>query len=140
MGTLVLIGLAVLAAGIYLRCRVDRHLVSFDAALAHPLAHTADGQPVYPVVGYTPDGRPVTADRAIGYQPVSPKTNTLAIVTLIVSLVFSVAAIPLGHVALDQIKRTGEQGRGLALAGLIIGYVSLAGLILVGVVLAVSMN
>ncbi len=96
------------------------------------IAHTPEGKPVYPIVGYTSDGRPVTAERAVGYQRLNPKTNTLAIVTLIVSLVFSVLAIPLGHIALGQIKKTGEQGRALAIAGLVIGYVWLTGLIVLG--------
>jgi hypothetical protein len=76
-GALVHFGLVVLAAGIYLRWRPS--LLSFDPAVAQPLvAHAADAQPVYSVVGYTPDGRPATTERAIGYQPVSFKTNTLA--------------------------------------------------------------
>ena len=37
----------------------------------------------------------------------------------------SLAAIITGHIALSQIKKTGEQGRGLAIAGLIIGYIGL---------------
>ena len=32
------------------------------------------------------------------------------------------AGIVCGHIALSQIKRTGEGGRGLAIAALIIGY------------------
>ena len=39
-----------------------------------------------------------------------------------------VGAIVCGHVALAQIRRTGEQGHGLALAGTILGWV-LTGLI-----------
>ena len=35
----------------------------------------------------------------------------------------SLVAIITGHIALSQIKKTGEQGRGLAIAGLIIGYI-----------------
>jgi peptidyl-prolyl cis-trans isomerase B (cyclophilin B) len=36
----------------------------------------------------------------------------------------------LGHVALSQIARTGQEGRGLAITGLVVGYVSLlAGMI-----------
>ena len=100
------------------------------------VAHTPEGQPIFPIVGYTSDGQPVTADRAVGYQPFNAKTNTLAIVTLIVSLVLSVLAIPLGHIALGQIKKTGEQGRALAIAGLVIGYVSLTGFIILGLWIA----
>ena len=61
-----------------------------------------------------------------------PRTNPLAIVSLVLSLVAvfvwflgSLGAVICGHIALNQIKRTGEGGRGLALAGVIIGYVGL---------------
>jgi peptidyl-prolyl cis-trans isomerase B (cyclophilin B) len=49
--------------------------------------------------------------------------NTLAIVTIILAFVFSVAGIVTGHIALKQIDSTGESGRGLAKAGLILSYV-----------------
>ncbi len=39
------------------------------------------------------------------------------------AFVFSVLGIVFGHVALSQIKRTGEDGHGLAVAGLIVSYV-----------------
>ncbi len=61
-------------------------------------------------------------------------TNTLAVVSLvagiasfvIVPLIGAVVAVITGHMARSQIRRTGEQGGGLALAGLILGYVHLA--------------
>ena len=53
------------------------------------------------------------------------KTNTLAIVSLITAFLISIVAVITGHIALKQIDQTGEQGRGLALAGLIIGYIGL---------------
>lgn len=57
--------------------------------------------------------------------------NVLAIVSLITSLVgFTLAGIITGHLSLGQLKTSGEQGRPLALAGLIIGYATV-GLILV---------
>ena len=40
------------------------------------------------------------------------------------------AGVITGHMALGQIKQTGEQGRGLALAGTILGYVGLAFIVL----------
>jgi hypothetical protein len=52
-----------------------------------------------------------------------PRTNTLAIVALIAAFVFPIAGIIVGHIALGQIKRTGEAGHGLALWGTILGYV-----------------
>lgn len=62
------------------------------------------------------------------------KSNTLAIVALVsgivglilVPLVGSIVAIIAGHVSLEQMKETGESGRGQALAGATMGYVGLA--------------
>jgi hypothetical protein len=129
-------GLALVLFGLLARFRRARPESSSTSA-SQPIAHTPDGQPIYPVVGYTPDGQPVTADRAVGYSPVRP-TNTMAIITLVTSLVFSVLAIPFGHIALSQIKRSGEQGRALAIAGLVIGYVWLAGALIVGTIILVA--
>ena len=61
----------------------------------------------------------LAAPVAPGY---APPVNTLAIVALVLSFVVSIAGIVCGHLALRQIKETGESGRELALAGLIIGY------------------
>ena len=55
---------------------------------------------------------------------VPQKTNGIAIAALISSFFVSVLGIILGFVALSQIKKTGENGRGLALAGIIIGFVA----------------
>jgi hypothetical protein len=63
----------------------------------------------------------------------SEKTNTLSIVALvsgIVGLTFipflaSIVAVVTGHMARAEVRRTGEQGGGLALAGLIMGYVGI---------------
>jgi hypothetical protein len=64
-----------------------------------------------------------------GYQAPAG-TNGLAIASLTVSLaspllcsLLSIVGIVLGVVALNQIKQTGQQGRGLALAGIIVGTV-----------------
>jgi peptidyl-prolyl cis-trans isomerase B (cyclophilin B) len=54
--------------------------------------------------------------------------NTMALVGFILSLcglISGITAIPgivLSHIGLSQIKRTGESGRGFAVAGLIVGY------------------
>lgn len=68
-----------------------------------------------------------SAPPAYGYAaPAAAKTNTLAIVALVGSFFVSLVGIICGHIALKQISQTGEGGRGMALAGLIIGYVGLA--------------
>ncbi len=50
-------------------------------------------------------------------------TNVMAIVALVAAFVFPLAGIVVGHIALGQIKKTGEAGHGLALAGTVLGYV-----------------
>lgn len=74
-----------------------------------------------------------------GYPAYAPPvaTNGLAVASLVASIIgwtaipflASIAAVVLGHMAQAQIRRTGEQGAGLATAGLIIGY---AGIVLQG--------
>jgi hypothetical protein len=76
-------------------------------------------------------------------------TNGLAIASLACGLaqfVFgplaTIPAIVFGHMARHQIKRTGEQGAGLALAGLILGWaaVIVAVLLILGVAISAGMH
>jgi peptidyl-prolyl cis-trans isomerase B (cyclophilin B) len=46
----------------------------------------------------------------------------MAVASLICAFVFAPLGIVFGHISLSQIKRTGEEGRGLAVAGLVISY------------------
>ncbi|BDZ63838.1 DUF4190 domain-containing protein [Agromyces mangrovi Wang et al. 2018] len=69
--------------------------------------------------------------------PNTQKTNVLAIISLVSAFFISLAAVITGHIALSQIKKTGEQGRGLAIAGLIIGYIGLV-LGLIGIIIWIA--
>lgn len=60
------------------------------------------------------------------YGAQQPGWNVLAIVAFVATFFISILGIILGFIALAQIKRTGEQGRGLALAAIIIGFIALA--------------
>jgi peptidyl-prolyl cis-trans isomerase B (cyclophilin B) len=71
----------------------------------------------------------------ITYAAQPPKTNTLAIISLISSFFISLLGVILGHIALNQIKTTGEGGRGLAIAGLVIGYLGILGGIIAVIVM-----
>ena len=53
----------------------------------------------------------------------SPGWSVLAIVAFVLAFAVPPGAIVCGHIALGQIRRTGEQGRELALAGTVLGYV-----------------
>jgi len=69
-----------------------------------------------------------------GYYPVpQPPTSGVAVASLICGIAefftLGIAAVPaviLGHVARSNIKRTGERGDGLAIAGLVLGYLGIA--------------
>jgi hypothetical protein len=82
-------------------------------------------------VVYAPEAAtPVAAVE--GFDPT--KLNTLAVVSLATAATGfgAVAGVVTGHFALAQIRRSGQKGRGLALAGLIAGYAGVAGAILIG--------
>jgi Domain of unknown function (DUF4190) len=58
-----------------------------------------------------------------GYPPAffRPPTNTMAILALVFAFVFAPVGLGLGVAARRQIRQTGEEGDGLALAGIIVG-------------------
>jgi hypothetical protein len=69
----------------------------------------------------------------VQYAPVQRRTNPLAVASLACGLgqifFWFLAAIPavvLGHVARRQIRQTGEDGQGMATAGLVLGWIGIA--------------
>ena len=64
-------------------------------------------------------------------QPLVQRTNPWAVAALVCGIVQfcippgAILAIVFGHIARREIRRTGENGRGMATAGLILGYVGL---------------
>ena len=75
--------------------------------------------------------KPETATDAPVYGTQAPnRTNRMAIWSLVLSILTlgglgSVAGIWLGVVAQRKVAETGERGRGLAIAGIIVGVVTL---------------
>ncbi|MFH9981180.1 DUF1707 and DUF4190 domain-containing protein [Streptomyces sp. NPDC017179] len=68
------------------------------------------------------------------FLPVPPPTNGKAVgslvcgvLTLMTAGVTGLPAVVLGHAARAEMRRTGEGGDGLALAGLVLGWLSVAG-------------
>lgn len=68
----------------------------------------------------------------VAYQP-GPSVNGLAVASLVASFFWvlwfgSLLAVIFGHVALSQIKQSGvrQSGYGMAIAGLVLGYVELS--------------
>ena len=104
-----------------------------------PYGATPGGAPASPVQT-APGAAPVLPYGYGGYAP-ARKTNGLAVASMILSIVGflwilpfvgSLAGAIMGHISLNQIKRSGEGGRGMALAGIIVGWAGLA-LLVIGV-------
>ena len=52
------------------------------------------------------------------------KFNVLSIISLVTSIIgLSLVGIITGHISMSQIKKTGEQGKVLAIVGLVLGYI-----------------
>ena len=95
--------------------------------------HQGYGQPAYGQQGYGQQGygqqgygqqygQPGYGQPAYAPQQWGPRqTNTMAILALVMAFIFPVAGLILGILARKQIARTGEEGSGLALAGIIVG-------------------
>jgi len=88
------------------------------------------------------------------YQPVarpgsSRRTNTMAITALVLGLaqfigwiifllpglLAAILAIVLGFVSMNQMRRSGEAGRGMAITGVILGFL---GILIVAILVAVG--
>lgn len=96
-------------------------------AYSQPAPQPGYGQPPYGPPAYGP---PAYGQQMPGYGPpvgyapppqFGRPTNTMAILALVMAFVFAPAGLVLGIMARKQIARTGEDGDGLALAGIIVG-------------------
>ncbi|MBJ7597868.1 MAG: hypothetical protein DLM67_24630 [Candidatus Nephthysia bennettiae] len=103
---------------------------------------------------YRPDDPPTTVPPPlpgqVGSLPIQRSVNSLAIVSLVAGIagyiiphpfIAGLIAIVTGHMARRQIRQTGESGSGLAMAGLILGYLHLVlSILLVGFIILVVMG
>lgn len=120
-----------------------------------PFAYTGQAAPPPPppppLPGYPPaypPGYPPAYSYASGY-PQNPwaaqrKTNPLAITSLVCAclpflVVTPIAAVVCGHIARKQIRERGEGGEGIALGGLIVGYI-FGALIALAIVIPIFLN
>lgn len=103
------------------------------------------GTPAYGTPGLATPGLATPGFAAPGYgyptyvYPGTRGTNGLAIGSMVVSIVgaltfwcyglggvFGLVGAILGHVALHQVRSHGDQGRGMAIAGVVIGWLAVA--------------
>jgi hypothetical protein len=101
--------------------RVSRALASHTYADLDSLTVDLPGRPGYP-------DAPV--------MPMPRRTNSLAVASLVCGvaqpftfMLSTIPAIVLGHVARGQIRRSGEDGGGLAMWGLILGWGAVAAVV-----------
>jgi len=121
---------------------------------AAPVAPTYGAPPTYgtpPAYGTTPSGQgPPPAgcgpsSTPYGYTPYQPPsgTNGFAIASMVLGILWiywigSILAIIFGFVAYGQIKQRRQGGRGMATAGLILGFIGVGTLVLVILVVALG--
>jgi hypothetical protein len=81
---------------------------------------------------------PMYGQTPYGYSPYMPTrgTNGFAVASMVLGILWlywigSILAIIFGFVALSQIKERNQSGRGMAIAGLILGFIELGLLVLV---------
>ena len=67
-------------------------------------------------------------------------TNLMSILSIVFAFVFPLAGLILGIVALNQIKTSGEEGRILAIIGIVLSIIFMLGwiLVLLGWILAIG--
>lgn len=96
-----------------------------------------------------PYGQPMYGQQPMyggyGYPPPQPKSQTNAILALVLSCVglatcgvTAIVGVIFGHIAMGRIKRGEEDGRGMALAGVIIGYVVIVGWLLYAAIIVIA--
>lgn len=76
----------------------------------------------------------------VGSVPTDPnaKLNPLALIGFIMTFFFGIVGVIMCIIALGQIKKTGQKGKGLAIAGIIIGLLPI--LFVIGMILFVFYN
>jgi Domain of unknown function (DUF4190)/Protein of unknown function (DUF2510) len=92
------------------------------------------------------DGKIWTDNRAPLTQS-GGKSNGMAIASMVLGIVWlywlgSVLALVFGYIALNQIKQSNGQqsGRGMAIAGIVLGWIGVAVLVSIGIVAAAGSN
>jgi hypothetical protein len=125
------------------RLSAEEYSQRFDAAnraqtygqLSQIVADLPSGPMVLPMGGAVPVVPPTFMAQPPAMMMAAPRsTNGLAIASLVLGLLclptggtLAVPAVVCGHLARTQIRKTGEEGDGMATAGLVIGWLSIAG-------------
>src|ERR1700682_6476664 len=102
------------------------------------------GQPM-PLTNAGFAGLPPQTPRGVPGPVIAEKTSGMAIASLIFGILFlffplSILAVVFGHVSLSQIKKSAGRlgGRGLAITGLVLGYLGIAMIPLILIIAAIA--
>jgi uncharacterized membrane protein len=97
---------------------------------------------------YDPTAEKSGATSAVPIDPAAP-TNTYALVGFILSMlsfmtfITAIPGVVLGHLGLKQIRQTGENGRGLAISAITVGWVviglGILTLLIIGLVILIPL-
>jgi hypothetical protein len=95
----------------------------------------------YPPQYPQPYGQPMPYGQP-PYPYAQPGTNGLAIASMVLGILWlywigSILALIFGYVARSQIRQRGQSGDGMAIAGIVLGWIGV-GLLLLMIVLAIS--
>jgi hypothetical protein len=96
------------------------------APLTPPVVQAARPAPAFPTAAPAATPTPTATNYSPGNYAVAQKTNGKAVASLVLSLLgFSILGVIFGHIARGEIRRSNntQTGDGLALAGLIIGWI-----------------
>ena len=92
-----------------------------------------------------PAGTPVMSSVAASPPPGTVETSVKAILSLVCGLLFfipflCIAAIVLGHLALSEIRKSAGRlkGKGIAIAGLVLGYIQIASIPVILIIAAIA--
>ncbi len=101
-----------------------------------------------PYQGQVPYQGPYQGQYQPAYYPAGPpatRTNGMAIASLVLGCLWlwwlgSILALVFGYIALGQIKQRRESGRGMAIAGIVLGWAGVATGVLAGILIVIAVN
>lgn len=121
---------------------------TYGSGYAAQPGYQQPGYPAQPSYPSYPTSYPGYGGYTTPVMPVGQKNNGLAIASMVVSLsgivflfcygaggILGLVGAILGHVAQKQIRERGEAGRGMALAGIIVGWITLVLGVIIGALL-----
>lgn len=103
------------------------------AAATAPVPTPEPSSPVLRAEDIPPDEPDPTPAAIRPADTAAARVNILAVLALILGCLVSPLAALFGHLALSQISRSGERGTAIAWVAIVLGYLSLAAVLVLGI-------